>query len=86
MIALKAVPGASRDQIIGLHGDRLKVRVAAAAEAGKANRAIIDLLARTLGVKPRDIEVVTGASSAQKTLRVRGVSAAEAMHRLGIVG
>lgn len=49
------------------------MRVAAPAEAGKANRAVVDLLRDWLGAS--DVEIVAGLSRAQKTLRVRGISA-----------
>jgi uncharacterized protein (TIGR00251 family) len=67
------VPGASRSEIAGVLGDRLKVRVAAPPEGGKANRALVELLSRWLGV--RDVEIVAGLSSAEKIVRVSGVSA-----------
>lgn len=74
IIRVKAVPGARRDEIAGPLGDRLKVRVAAPPEAGKANLAICALLAHALGVRPRDVEVISGPASAEKTFRVSGVS------------
>ncbi len=69
-IRVKAVPGASRDQVAGVLGDRLKVKVAAPPEGGKANKSICALLAKELGVKPAQIEIVSGASSAEKMVRV----------------
>jgi uncharacterized protein (TIGR00251 family) len=84
LIAVKAVPGASRDQIAGVMGDRLKVRVAAPPEGGKANKAIESLLAAALGINKRDVEVVQGRASAEKTVRVAAVTAIEAGRRLGI--
>jgi uncharacterized protein len=51
----------------------LKVRVAAPPEKGKANRALVRILAEWLGV--REIEIVAGASSAEKTVRIRGIGA-----------
>lgn len=78
LLAVKAVPGAKRDEIAGPLGDRLKIRVAAPPEGGRANRAITELLARALGMKARDIELVAGASGAEKTFRLRGVSLADA--------
>jgi uncharacterized protein (TIGR00251 family) len=74
LVRVKAVPGARRDEIVGLLGDRLKVRVSAAPEGGKANGAIAALLAGALGVRARDVQVVSGATSPEKTLRVAGVS------------
>ncbi|TVQ31378.1 MAG: DUF167 domain-containing protein [Phycisphaeraceae bacterium] len=75
LIRVKAVPGARSDEISGVLGDRLKVRISAPPEGGKANRAIAKLLARSLGVKPRDVELVAGPSSAEKTFRVAGAEA-----------
>lgn len=84
MVRVKAVPGASRDGLAGVLGDRLKVRVAAPPEGGKANRAIVSLVARALGLKPRDVEVVAGAASQEKTLRAVGIGAERARVKLGI--
>jgi uncharacterized protein len=67
------VPGASRSGIAGVLGDRLKVRVAAPPEGGKANREVVRLLGDWLDV--RDVEIVAGLSSAEKTVRISGVSA-----------
>lgn len=50
----------------------MKVRVAAPPEAGKANRALIELLSRWLGA--RDMEIASGTSSPEKTVRVHGLS------------
>jgi len=76
LVRVKAVPGAKRDEVAGRLGDRLKIRVSAPPEGGKANSAIAALLAKALGVKERDAEVVQGFSSAEKTVLVRGVDAA----------
>jgi uncharacterized protein (TIGR00251 family) len=75
LIAVKAVPGAKRDEVVGRLGERLKVRISAPPEDGKANKAICQLLAQQLGVKSKDVEVVRGHTSAEKTLRVIGVQA-----------
>jgi uncharacterized protein (TIGR00251 family) len=75
LIAVKAVPGASRDSVAGRLGERLKVRIAAPPEGGKANRAICELLASELGVRAGDVEVVQGHGRAEKVVRVVGVSA-----------
>lgn len=56
----------------GVLGQRLKIRVAAPAEGGKANRAVVALLENWLGV--RDVEIVAGSSSSEKTVRVGGLS------------
>lgn len=72
---MKAVPGARSDQIVGPLGDRLKVRVGAPPEGGKANRAITALIAAAIGRKRRDVTIDAGMSSAEKTIRVAGARA-----------
>lgn len=84
LIAIKAVPGASRDAVAGVLGDRLKVRVAAPPEGGKANDAIRRLLASRLGVRPAEVEIVSGHAHAEKTVRVCGVDAAGVRDALGL--
>jgi uncharacterized protein len=81
---VKVVPGASRSEIVGPLGRRLKVRVAAPPEAGKANRALVALLREWLGV--RDLEVVAGRSSPEKTIRVIGLVAIPDVGSEGIRG
>jgi hypothetical protein len=72
LISLHVQPGAADSGIVGLHGDALKVKVAAAPERGRANAAVARLLAGELGVRPSDVEVVSGHSSRRKRVRVRG--------------
>jgi len=72
-LRIKAVPGASRDDLAGMLGDRLKVRVSAPPEGGKANKAIVALIARELGIKRAQVEVVSGRTNPEKTLRIAGV-------------
>ena len=72
-LRIKVVPGASRSEIAGVLGDRLKIRVAAPPEQGKANRAVIELLKEWL--ETPDVEIVAGRSGAEKTVRIRGVRA-----------
>ena len=81
-IPVKVVPGASRDRIVGVLGDALKVQVAAPPEKGKANKALTAVLARQLGVACKQVTVVRGQTNPQKTVRVRGLSADELWTRL----
>jgi uncharacterized protein (TIGR00251 family) len=83
-IAVKAVPGSSRDRIAGAHGEELKVCVAAPPEKGKANVRICELVAEALSVPARDVDVVSGAASAHKVVHARGIDAATAAQRLTI--
>lgn len=83
-IALKVVPGAKRDEIAGPLGDRLKVRVAAPPEDGKANKAVCAVIAAALGIKPKSVSVVIGLASPEKIVRVEGVEESEVRRRLGL--
>ncbi len=82
LIAVKGVPGAKRDEIAGVLGTRLKVRVSAPPEGGKANEAICAVIAAALGVKPRAVTIHSGHANAEKVVRVEGVSRAAAISAL----
>ena len=75
---IKAVPGSSRDHIAGALGDRLKVRVIAAPEGGKANAAICALIARALGIRAGQVTIASGHASPEKIVRIQGTSAQQA--------
>ena len=77
LIWIKAVPNASRDAIAGAVGDRLKIRVAAPPQGGKANQAICRLIARATGTRPRDVDVEQGARSPEKVIRIKGATPAQ---------
>jgi uncharacterized protein len=72
-IRLRVAPGAPGNAIVGRHGDGWKVRVAAAPERGKANEALIGLLAETLLVPRSDLAVVSGLASRDKIVAVSGL-------------
>lgn len=83
-IAVKVVPGASRDRVMGLLGDALKVQVSAPPEKGRANAAVIEVLAEALGVSAKSISLVGGATSPHKSFHIRGWSVSEVQAALGI--
>ena len=83
-IAVKAVPGASRTRLAGQLGDAIKIHVSAPPERGKANEAVEKLLAETLGIPARAVKVVTGQTSARKTVLAAGVSIARVKTALGV--
>jgi uncharacterized protein YggU (UPF0235/DUF167 family) len=58
------------------------VRVAAAPEDGKANDAVVRLLAETLALRPRDVQIVSGRSSRDKTVALEGMRSEEIERRL----
>jgi uncharacterized protein len=70
---LRVSPGAKQSAIVGRHGAGWKVRVNAAPEDGKANRAVVKLLADTLALRERDVEIVSGHASRDKTVALAGV-------------
>lgn len=79
---VKVVPGASRDRVAGLWNGALRVTVSAPPERGRANEAVIALLAKRLGVGRGAITVVSGETQPLKRVRVRGCDAAAARERL----
>lgn len=82
LLWIKAVPGASRNQIAGVLGDRLKIRITAPPEAGKANQAICTLLAKTLKIKSRDISIDSGQTNPEKIVRIANAHAAHLLQAL----
>jgi uncharacterized protein (TIGR00251 family) len=66
------LPAARRNEIVGPEAGVLKVRVAAPPIKDKANRALVRLLAKTLGVKSGQVEILSGHKSRRKTVRVHG--------------
>lgn len=79
---LKVVPGASRTRVAGVLGDRLKVQVAAPPEAGKANKAVIALLAGILGVAKQQVAITAGPSQPTKTVSITGVTVEQVRAKL----
>ncbi|HEY6175469.1 MAG TPA: DUF167 domain-containing protein [Kofleriaceae bacterium] len=67
-------PRASRAKIGPMHDGRLKIAVTAPPVDGEANAAVVDLLARRLGIARGDIAVIAGAGSRRKTLRIANVT------------
>jgi len=65
-------PRASRSEIVGLHGEALKVRLQAPPVDGAANESLVALLADRLGVPKRAVRVVGGATSRSKTVEIQG--------------
>ena len=72
-ISLKVVPGSSRDEVVGWLGDSLKLKVKAPPEKGRANEAVVALLADRLGIDASSIAVVSGHGSPAKVVAVDGM-------------
>ena len=73
VIPVRVKPGARRTGVAGEHDGALRVNVTAAPEKGKANQAVIEVLARLLGVAKSSVELLSGATSSQKRFLVHGV-------------
>ncbi|MBI4642668.1 MAG: DUF167 domain-containing protein [Deltaproteobacteria bacterium] len=84
ILRLTVVPGASRTEVVGLHGDRLKLRVAAAPEKGAANRKLLEFLAARLGLPKKAVRLSGGAHSREKVVELQDLSPdlAERLERL----
>ena len=72
-IHIKVSPGARSNRIVGPYGDRLKVRVAAPPERGRANQMLCEFLAGVFGLPIASVEIVAGFSSPDKRIRVHGL-------------
>ena len=81
-IAVQAVARARRSEIEGPHGDVLRVRIAAPPVQGAANEALLSFLAERLGVRARQLELISGAHSRCKRVRIAGLDAATVAGRL----
>lgn len=71
---VKVQPGAIRSEVAGVDGDFLKIRLTAAPVDGKANQALIELLARRLAVPKTCVKIRTGASSKRKIIQIENYS------------
>ena len=70
VLAVHVQPRAHRDEIVGIHGDRLKIRIAAPPVEGRANQHLIGFLAEVFDVPASNVELLGGSSGREKRLRV----------------
>jgi uncharacterized protein (TIGR00251 family) len=81
-LRIRVSPGARRTELVGRQGEAWKVRVAAAPERGRANEAVLKLLAERLRLSPAELTLVAGRSGRDKVVELRGLAAEEADRRL----
>lgn len=81
-VRLRVSPGARRTELAGRHGDGWKIRVSAAPERGRANDAVLDLLAETLELPRRSLSILSGHGSREKVILMEGIGPAETERRL----
>jgi uncharacterized protein (TIGR00251 family) len=82
-ITVRVQARARRDEIVGLRGDAVVVRVTAPPVDGRANRAVCRLIAKRAGVAPSQVAIVRGERSRDKLVRVEGVDPAALRWGLG---
>jgi uncharacterized protein (TIGR00251 family) len=85
-LALYVQPNARHSAVGGLHGEALKVRIAAPATDNRANAALIDFLSRKIGIAPSACAVTRGARGRRKTLTVKGVDPAVVQNVYALAG
>ena len=72
LLRVHVQPGARRSEVVGLHGDALKIRLAAPPVEGKANAALIEFLAEKFGVPARQVALTRGEKSREKVVAISG--------------
>jgi uncharacterized protein len=80
-LRLRVSPGAGRTRIIGPHGDGWKVRVTAPPEGGRANEALLRLVAETVELPRSAVTLVSGHGAREKIVELAGVEAAQVARR-----
>lgn len=81
-VRLRVSPGARRNELVGRHGEGWKIRVAAPPEGGRANDAVLDLLARKLSLPRQSLSIVSGQAAREKIVQMEGIDRAETERRL----
>lgn len=80
----KIVPGSSRTVVCGLLDGMLKIKISTAPQKGKANRCLIEFLAKKLGVKKNNVSIISGITSPVKHIRIAGMSADTLLTKLNL--
>ena len=74
VLSVKVQPNSSRNRVVGKYADQIKIAVTVAPEKGKANKAVIKLFAKWLGIKSLDIQIISGETSSDKELFIRNIT------------
>ena len=83
MLAVRVIPRSTRDEIVGTHGNALKIRLNAPPVDGKANARLVRFLGERLGVPPSRIQIVRGQTGRKKQVLVTGLRREELRSRPG---
>ena len=82
VLAVSVVPRSSREEVAGLSGDALRVRLTAPPVENRANDALVRFLAKSLGVPRRSVGILAGGLGRRKLVRVEGLTREECLARL----
>jgi uncharacterized protein (TIGR00251 family) len=77
-------PRSARDEVVGVHNGELKVALSAPPVEGAANRALVEYMAKRLGISKSAVRLVSGETSRHKTLNIEGVTAGTIMQKLDL--
>ncbi len=77
-------PRAKKTEIVGMHGNAVKIRLQSPPVDGAANEELIRLLSKKLGVRRNDVELIGGVSSRRKRIRINGLTASDVHRGLGV--
>jgi uncharacterized protein len=83
-LRVRVSPGAGRSALVGRHGDAWKVRVSEAPERGRANEAVLRLLAEALALPRTALTLVSGHRGRDKIVELKGVGPALTQRRLAL--
>ncbi len=73
-ITIKVEPRSSRSGVAGPYGNGLKVKLTSPPVEGRANRELIEVLAKTYGIAKKDVEIISGRNSKNKVVRLTGIN------------
>lgn len=79
---VRVQPGASKNEIVGVHQDTLKIRISAPPVEGKANRALVQFLAEQLEVRRSQVEILSGHATRRKTIHIIGKGTQNKLQKL----
>ncbi len=82
LLKVRAVPGSSRDRVLGVHGDALRISVRAPPLRGKANAALVEVISSWLGIHRTAVSIHGGGASRDKWIRIESLSRDELLQRL----
>ncbi len=82
VFAVKIVPGSSRTCVCGLLDGMLKIKISAPPEKGKANRCLVEFLAKQFGVKRNAVSIISGQTNPVKSVQVSGISVETLLNKL----